>query len=134
MSALKADLLERAAQLVETNGLIKEQGYVDDEDPDKPAVQCRVCLFGAAFVAVTEYLHGPDVPAHLVSHSGGLLNDIEDVIRNGYYRLRPSGWNDTIQMAPISWSDAPERTAQDVAKLLRDLAAEQREEELQPTG
>jgi hypothetical protein len=92
-----AAVYERAAGEIERRGGIHKRGYGDDlEHPDT----CRVCLVGALNAALghSPFRHYP------------LPREVLDPIRGA------------LAMHLDDWNDAPERTTDDVTRLLRRLA------------
>lgn len=95
-----AEVYERAAAEIERRGGIHKGDYGDDRQrPDT----CRVCIYGAINVALG---------LHPFNDDDTLPQEVKDPLYS------------KVGDYPHVWNDAPETTADDVTRLLRDLARE----------
>jgi hypothetical protein len=103
-----ADILDKAADHIETVGWFQGGLYDMYRDPAKPPTECRVCAMGAINVA----LHGsPLFPPY-----GDDAHDIAEYVER---RLGADA-----EMA--TWNDMPGRTQDEVTAVFRETAAELR--------
>ncbi|MCK2144846.1 hypothetical protein MWG58_28815 [Streptomyces sp. WAC00276] len=104
--------LRHAARLVQANGLAK--GWWYDPAGGQPKGSWPVCAIGALSTAIT----GDPMPAE--------AEELDDELRDAVAILArqiESGTDDPIERIAY-WNDADERTAADVASLLRRAARE----------
>ncbi|PAX90143.1 hypothetical protein CLM82_17060, partial [Streptomyces albidoflavus] len=104
--------LRHAARLVQANGLAK--GWWYDPHTGRPEGAWPVCAIGALSTAIT----GDPMPVE--------AEELDDELRNAVAILArqiESGIDDPIERIAY-WNDADERTAADVASLLRRAARE----------
>lgn len=113
-----ADVLDKAAGIVDTNGLIKGQLY-DGEQADQgtPRDQCRVCTIGAINVAVFGTPRAADPTVEQIS----LIDSAADAV------AMHLGLGIGFVSLP-SWNDADTTTDDNVKAVLRATAASLRGE------
>jgi hypothetical protein len=108
-----ADILDRAADHIDTVGWHQGEVYDPYQRPDKPTSECRVCALGAINVA----LHGsPQFP--LGPKAEGAL----DAHGVAAYVERRLDYDDEL----ATWNDMEGRTQDEVTAALREAAAELR--------
>lgn len=106
-----ADVLDRAADLIERNGWW--QNFYYDLGTDLPKRECAVCARGAINLAA----------------NGRTPDRLSDVGQNALSALeRYLGISGDHPHSVADWNDAPERTAKEVIAALRGAAAAEREQ------
>lgn len=111
-----ADLLDKAAQIIEANGWLQDDYYdfTESQVMQKQPKECRVCAYGALNIAAT----GAPSP-HAVDEEVDVVEDAADAVTSvlGIEGLDLAAWN-----------DVPGRTAQEVIDGMRTTAAALREQ------
>ncbi|MGW0837092.1 DUF6197 family protein [Streptomyces prunicolor] len=106
-----ADILDKAADHIDTVGWFQGSLYNDFTDPDKPLAACQVCALGAINMA----LHGtPQFPlrGHEIRYEAHEVAEL----------LKSRIGDDEL----AEWNDAEGRTQAEVTALMRETAAELR--------
>jgi len=111
MSAETAAILDKAADVIERNGLHKEWYY--DEDSGKPPAESPVDAYGAINVATIGQPIGP-TGSHDITPSA---HDARQALRRFV--------NAAVSISV--WNDSPDRTAEQVIGALRGAAQAERE-------
>jgi aryl carrier-like protein len=106
-----ADVLDRAADHIETVGWWQGALYDHEQAISTPLDQCAVCAMGALNVA----LHGTPHFARELQANEPTAHDVAELIEQGL---------DGVELA--DWNDRPGRTQDDVTALLRRTADELR--------
>ncbi|MFF2852600.1 hypothetical protein ACFVT5_40865 [Streptomyces sp. NPDC058001] len=106
-----AEILDRAADHIESVGWFQGELYDRYTDPSRPLAACRVCALGAINVA----LHGsPQFPVGRTL--GGVdAHEVAEYVERGF---------ENTELA--SWNDESGRTQDDVTAAFRGTAAELR--------
>lgn len=117
-----ADVLDRAADEIETRGLHQGSFFEVAGSRDYGLSGCRVCALGAIGWVVTGY------PTLDVAEIGGtgtrpVLEALVQAIQPGT-QIPPSDMTDEEELHHLiaTWSDAPGRTTADVAATMRAAA------------
>lgn len=108
--------LRHAARLVQANGLAK--GWWYDPHSGRPEGASPVCAIGAVSMAIT----GAPTPDPMPDDAEDLDGELRDAVAILARQIK-SGIDDPIERI-AHWNDADERTAADVASLLRRAARE----------
>lgn len=116
MNAETADILDRAAEVIERNGW--HQGDYFNRDQEGAGINpadCAVCTRGAINIVATGGNPVNDYDVNGVAAAEALDLFLWDTFEaEGRYGIAP-------------WNDAPERTAAEVIAVLREAAAAERE-------
>lgn len=105
-----ADVLDKAAAVIDRNGWTQGDLYDMAQGEDRPAQDCRVCAIGAINTAVYGDPMYPVRSSQLSTPGEHAVDLMRDHLRLGSMKL-------------AVWNDTPGRTADEVTRAMRETAA-----------